>query len=91
MSKNKKRNTQVPQEAIKGPADKSANFSICCMSNQQIKEELLGQLEKYKTEITNQHVRESIKSTDLEAGSVIKAYDNKDKETKKDSGHSIGE
>ena len=85
MSENKKQgNAQIPREAIKGAADKNAKLKVTSISSEQIK--LEGEWEKYKTEVTNQHIRETIKSTDLEQGSSIKAYDNKEKPSKKEIG-----
>ena len=82
MSENKKQgNAQIPREAIKGAADKDAKFNVTSISSEQIK--LEGEWEKYKTEVTNQHVREMIKSTDLVQGSSIKVYINKEKPSKR--------
>ena len=84
MSENlKQRNTQIPQEAIKGAADKDAKYSLAVLSNEQIL--ALG---KFETLVTNKHVRD-IASIDLEAGTVIKAYTTNKKEQNK--GNEIGE
>ena len=72
MSKVRNRNTQIPLEAIKGAAGYDAKFRILGLSNEQIL--ALGEAEEYyKTLVTNKHVRDVV-STDLIAGSIIKAY-----------------
>ena len=85
MSENlKQRNTQIPQEAIKGAADKDAKYSIVGLSNEQIL--ALG---KFETLVTNKHIRD-IASIDLEAGTVIKAYITTNRK-EQNKGNEIGE
>ena len=87
MSENKKQgNTQIPREAIKGAAGYDAKYRILGLSNEQILK--LGEIEEYKTVVTNQHVRDIV-STDLMAGSTIKAYNNDVDKDRKEKGNEI--
>ena len=82
MSKIKKQgNAQIPREAIKGAAGIDAKFHLTSVSKEQILANSMK--EEYEMLITNKNVRENIRSTDLDLGSKIKAYTNKEKDVTK--------
>jgi hypothetical protein len=83
MTPNKKeRNTQIPIEAIKGAAEKEANFMVAGISCEKMKESQRKQSEKTKD--TNHVSYESIKPEELDIGVAIKAYNNTSKKQEND-------
>ena len=69
----KKRNTQIPPEAIESPAGEGDRFSVCAVDLEQ---ELENEKGSFETNPRNKTRRNSPTSTELYEGVSIKVFEN---------------